>query len=90
MDRGAWWATAHGAAKSRTRLSDQAYTRGARGSLGWTRIQREWYPLRRDQGDFSGNPVVKNPPHNAGDEGSIPGQGTRVPHGLYTPQKVRR
>ena len=22
MDRGAWWATAHGVAKSRTRLSD--------------------------------------------------------------------
>ena len=22
MDRGAWWATAHGATKSRTRLSD--------------------------------------------------------------------
>ena len=24
MDRGAWWATVHGVAKSRTRLSDQA------------------------------------------------------------------
>ena len=25
MDRGAWWATAHGVAKSRTRLSDFTY-----------------------------------------------------------------
>ena len=26
MDRGAWWATVHGVAKSRTRLSDFAFT----------------------------------------------------------------
>ena len=26
MDRGAWWATVHGAAKSCTQLSDWAYT----------------------------------------------------------------
>ena len=26
MDRGAWWATAHGVAKSRTRLSDFTFT----------------------------------------------------------------
>ena len=25
MDRGAWWATVHGVAKSRTRLSDSYY-----------------------------------------------------------------
>ena len=25
MDRGAWWATVHGVAKSRTRLSDDAH-----------------------------------------------------------------
>ena len=31
-------------------------------------------------GAFSGGPVVKNPPSNAGDAGSIPGQGTRFPH----------
>ena len=30
--------------------------------------------------DFPGGPVVKNPPHNAGDVGSIPGQGTKIPH----------
>ena len=31
-------------------------------------------------GDFPGGPVAKNPPSNAGDSGSIPGQGTEVPH----------
>ena len=29
--------------------------------------------------DFSGGPAVKNPPCNAGDAGSIPGQGTKIP-----------
>ena len=31
-------------------------------------------------GDFPGGPVVKNPPYNAGDTGSIPGQRTKIPH----------
>ena len=31
-------------------------------------------------GDFPGGPVVKNPPSNAGDAGSIPGWGTKIPH----------
>ena len=30
--------------------------------------------------DFHGGPVVKNLPSNAGDEGLIPGQGTKMPH----------
>ena len=30
--------------------------------------------------DFPGGPVVKNAPCNAGDMGSIPGQGTKIPH----------
>ena len=30
--------------------------------------------------DFPGGPVVKNPPSNAGDSGSIPGPGTKIPH----------
>ena len=29
--------------------------------------------------DFPGGPVVKNPPSNAGDAGSIHGQGTKIP-----------
>ena len=32
-------------------------------------------------GDFPGGPVVKNP-SNAGDAGSIPGQGTKMPHAM--------
>ena len=31
-------------------------------------------------GDFPGGPVVKNLPSNAGDTGSIPGWGTKIPH----------
>ena len=30
--------------------------------------------------DFSGGPVIKNPPYNAGEAGSIPGRGTKIPH----------
>ena len=40
-------------------------------------------------GDFPGGPVVRNPPSNAGDAGSIPGQGTKIlpqlsPHAATT------
>ena len=31
-------------------------------------------------GNFPGGPVVKNPPSNAGDVGSIPDRGTKIPH----------
>ena len=30
-------------------------------------------------GDFPGGPVIKNPPVSAGDLGSIPGRGTKIP-----------
>ena len=30
--------------------------------------------------EFPGGPVVENPPSNAGDAGSIPGWGTKIPH----------
>ena len=30
--------------------------------------------------NFPGGPTVKNPPYNAGDGGSIPGQVTKIPH----------
>ena len=32
--------------------------------------------------DFPGGPVVENPPANAGDMGSIPGRGTKIPHAV--------
>ena len=35
---------------------------------------------KTDTRDFPGGPVVKNPPYNAGDVGSIPGQGIKIPH----------
>ena len=31
-------------------------------------------------GDFPGGPVVTNPPCNAGNAGSIPGRGTKIPY----------
>jgi len=31
-------------------------------------------------GDLPAAPVVKNMPSNAGDVGSIPGRGTKIPH----------
>ena len=42
--------------------------------------------------DFPRGPVVKNPPSNAGDAGSIPGQGTKIPHamGQLSPQATIR
>ena len=31
--------------------------------------------------------MVKNPPFNAGDTGSIPGRGTKIPHAVQRGQK---
>ena len=44
-------------------------------------------PFRRvglmfDSQDFPGSPVVKNLPSIAEDVGSIPGQGTKIPHAV--------
>ena len=36
-------------------------------------------------GDLPRSPVVKNPPFKAGDSGSIPGQGTKIPHATGSP-----
>ena len=33
--------------------------------------------------------MVKNPPSNAGDMGSIPGQGTKIPHDAGKPSPLR-
>ena len=35
--------------------------------------------MKKINKDFRGGPVVKNPPSNAGDMGSIPGQWTKIP-----------
>ena len=34
--------------------------------------------------DFPGGLVVKNLPSNSGDVGSIPDQGTKIPHALWS------
>ena len=36
--------------------------------------------IKKAYRDFPGGPVVKNPPCNAGDTGSIPGRGTKIRH----------
>ena len=36
----------------------------------------------KNQGDFTGSPVIKNLPSNAGDVGSIPGYGIKILHAV--------
>ena len=38
--------------------------------------------IKRHWGDLPGDPVVENPPSNAGDKGLISGQGTKLPHAM--------
>ena len=42
--------------------------------------------------DFPGGPVVKSLPCNAGDTGSVPGPGTKIPHaeGPLSPSATAR
>ena len=50
---------------------------------GTTPCLKDVHPtLRIKARDFPGGPVVKNPPSNAGDVGSIPGGGTKIPHAV--------
>ena len=42
--------------------------------------QGHFITIKSQLRDFPGGEVVKNTPSNAGDVGSIPGQGTRFPH----------
>ena len=37
------------------------------------------------EGNSSGGPEVKNSPSSAGDVGSIPGRGTKIPHATGQP-----
>ena len=39
-------------------------------------------PVKNKNRDFSGGPVVKKPPSSAGDMGSIPGRGAKIPHAV--------
>ena len=47
--------------------------------ISYTSIKKK---KRERERDFPGGPMVKKPPSNAGDVGSIPGQGTKIPHGV--------
>ena len=38
--------------------------------------------IKNTMRDFPDGPVVKNLTYNAGDEGSIPSQGTGIPHAM--------
>ena len=40
-------------------------------------LLQSWY---KNKQDFPGGPVVKNSPSNAGDTGSTPSHGTKIPH----------
>ena len=42
-----------------------------------------------NEGDFSGSPVVKISPSNAGSVGSIPGWGTKITHATRCGQKLK-
>ena len=42
-------------------------------------VENEWLKNYRD---FPGSPVLESLPPNAEDLGLIPGQGTKIPHGL--------
>ena len=53
------------------------FSAGSCGSESLVRLPSR-FPLR----DFSGGPVVKNSPANAGDTGAIPGLGTTIPHSM--------
>ena len=51
------------------------------------------FPLLKELSrDFPGGPVVKNLPSNAGDVGSIPSRGTKIPHavGQLSPHTATR
>ena len=45
--------------------------------------------IQKSLWDFPGGPVVKNPPCNIWDMGSILGQGTKIPHVAQFSQKKK-
>ena len=52
---------------------------GEKGQKSIDNYFQDFYYKRTCMRDFPDGPVVKNPPFNSGDVGSIPGQGTKIP-----------
>ena len=51
------------------------------GEVCWRALGNIFLTLTKgSKRDFPGGPVIKNLPHNVGDAGSIPGQGTKILH----------
>ena len=42
--------------------------------------EKQFYSSKFLAGDFRGGPLVRDLPSNAGDMGSIPGWGIKIPH----------
>ena len=43
-------------------------------------MEQSLHTIEIKSGDIPGGPIVKNLPSNSKDMGSIPGQGTKIPH----------
>ena len=54
----------------------------------WTIIENWIRKVKK--GDFPGGTVIRNSPSNAGDMGSIPGQGTKIPHATWCSQRQNK
>ena len=64
-------------------MGTPSFTLVQAGGVSWeSRSQTCW--------DFPGGPVVKTSPSNAGDEGSIPGWGAKMPHSMQRGQEVKK
>ena len=100
MDREAWSAAAHGVAKIQTRLSDWTelnmlpwheiilFTRWGACVASRSKFDKTlkyFGIIYQGKGGFPGGSVVKNPPANAGDMGSIPGWGRSLGGGHGKP-----
>ena len=77
-DRGAWWAAVYGVTQSWTRLKwlSMVEKLPCETNVDTSICQNSQKILHKDWNlSFPGGPVVKNPPCNAGDKGSILGPG---------------
>ena len=67
-------------------ISYQTYSQQTKVPQAWDNPDRSAYSkeweLKKKKKDFPGSPVVKNLPSSAGDVGSIPGQGTKIPQAV--------